>query len=198
MAFTLGLSFFFHDSAAAIVRDGQIVGAVAEERLCRRKHTNEFPRLAIEYCLEAAELKSINELDAIVFYEKPVTKFIRIVETLAATWPRSLVTFTRQLPGYLTTKLNVYREIEKNLPDYRGPILFTEHHLSHAASAYYCSPYDRAAILTIDGVGEWETTTLGIGEGQRITLSRAIHFPHSVGLLYSALTSYLGFRVPRE
>jgi carbamoyltransferase len=195
MAVTLGLSFFFHDSAAAIVRDGQIIAAVAEERLSRRKHTHEFPKLAIEYCLEAAQLGSIDDVDAIVFYEKPVTKFVRVVEMLVSTWPRSLVAFTRQLPSYLSSKLNIYSVIEKHLPGYRGQILFSEHHLSHAAAAFYCSPYQRAAILTIDGVGEWETATIGIGDGGDIRLDRAIHFPHSVGLFYSALTSYLGFRV---
>jgi len=195
MAKVLGLSFFYHDSAAALVRDGQIVAAAAEERFCRRKHTNEFPKQAIEYCLEAAELASINELDAIVFYEKPVLKLQRIVETLVAVWPKGLPIFARRLPTYLTSKFNVYRVIEKTLAGYQGPILFAGHHESHAASAFYLSPFEDAAILTMDGVGEWETTTIGVGRGQEITLDRAIHFPHSIGLLYSALTSYLGFRV---
>ena len=195
MARILGLSFFFHDSAAALVADGRIVAAGAEERFCRRKHTNEFPRQAIEYCLEAAGLRSINELDAIVFYEKPLLKFNRIVETFVATWPRGLTNFTQRFPAFLSNKFNVQRTIEKMLPGYSGPILFTEHHMSHAASAFYCSPYAEAAILTIDGVGEWETTTIGAGRGNHIELNRAIHFPHSVGLLYSALTSYLGFQV---
>src|SRR5688500_16293647 len=153
----LGLSFFFHDSAAALVCDGRIVAAGAEERFCRRKHTNEFPKQAIEYCLEAGGLRSINELDAIVFYEKPLLKFNRILETLVAVWPRGLSTFTGRLPAYLSSKFNVRRVIEKMLPGFEGEILFTEHHLSHAASAFFCSPYDEAAVLTIDGVGEWET-----------------------------------------
>lgn len=195
MANVLGLSFFYHDSAAALVRDGRIVAAGAEERFCRRKHTNEFPKQAIEYCLEAGELRSINDLDAIVFYEKPVLKLQRVVETLVAVWPLGLRAFTRQLPSYLTNKFNIYREIEKQLPGYQGQILFTEHHRAHAASAFYCSPYDDAAILTMDGVGEWETTTIGVGRNRKIELDRAIHFPHSIGLLYSALTGYLGFRV---
>ncbi len=195
MATVLGLSFFFHDSAAAVVRDGKVVAAAAEERFSRRKHTNEFPKHAIEYCLEAADLRSINELDAVVFYEKPIVKLNRIVETLVAVWPRGLPTFVRGLPRFLGAKFNVQRTIEKALPGYSGPILFTRHHSSHAASAFYCSPFDDAAILTIDGVGEWETTTLGTGRGREIQLTRAIHFPHSIGLLYSALTSYLGFRV---
>jgi carbamoyltransferase len=195
MATTLGLSFFFHDSAAAIVRDGQVVAAAAEERFCRRKHTNEFPKRAIEYCLEAAGLDSISELNAIVFYEKPLTKFLRVIETLVQTWPLSIGIFTRRLPNFLAAKFNVYRVIERELPGYQGEVFFAEHHLSHAASAFYCSPFERAAILTTDGVGEWETTTLGVGEGREIKLDCAIHFPHSIGLLYSALTSYLGFQV---
>ena len=195
MARVLGLSFFFHDSAAALVADGRIIAAASEERFCRRKHTNEFPKQAVEYCLEAGGLRSIDELDAVVFYEKPLLKFNRIVETLVAVWPMGLATFTRRLPPFLSSKFNVQRVIEKMLPGYSGDILFTEHHQSHAASAFYCSPYEEAAILTIDGVGEWETTTLGIGRGTSIELQRAIHFPHSVGLLYSALTSYLGFQV---
>ena len=195
MATVLGLSFFFHDSAAALVRGGRVVAAAAEERFCRRKHTNEFPNRAIEYCLEAASLNSINDLDAIVFYEKPLLKLNRILETLVAVWPLGLPTFVRGFPTFLAAKFNIPRIIEKALPGYRGQILFTEHHLSHAASAFYCSPFDEAAILTIDGVGEWETTTIGVGRGREIELGRAIHFPHSIGLLYSALTSYLGFRV---
>jgi carbamoyltransferase len=195
MAKVLGLSFFFHDSAAALVCDGRIIAAAAEERFCRRKHTSEFPKQAIEYCLEAGNLHSINDLDAVVFYEKPILKLYRIVETLVAVWPRGLATFIRRLPIFLSSKFNIYRVIEKMLPGYRGQILFTEHHMSHAASAFYCSPFDEAAIMTIDGVGEWETTTIGVGKGQDITLHRAIHFPHSLGLLYSALTSYLGFQV---
>jgi carbamoyltransferase len=195
MANVLGLSFFFHDSAAALVSDGRIVAAALEERFCRRKHTNEFPKQAIEYCLEASGLKTINSLDAIVFYEKPILKLHRIVETAVTTWPFGITNFVRRLPPYLANKFNVYQVIGKHLPGYEGPILFAEHHLSHAASAFYCSPFEEAAILTIDGVGEWETTTMGSGSGRAINLDRAIHFPHSIGLLYSALTSYLGFQV---
>ena len=195
MSNVLGLSFFFHDSAASLICDGRVVAAALGERFCRRKHTNEFPKQAIEYCLEASGLKTINQLDAIVFYEKPIQKLQRVVETAVAVWPFGLVNFVRRLPAYLATKFNVYRVIAKALPGYKGPILFVEHHLSHAASAFYCSPFDDAAILTIDGVGEWETTTIGVGRGRDIHLDRSIHFPHSIGLLYSALTSYLGFQV---
>lgn len=195
MAKVLGLSFFFHDSAAAMVCDGQIVAAAAEERFSRLKHSSEFPKGAIDYCLEAAGLRSINELDAIVFYEKPVIKLFRIVESLITAWPRGLATFTRQLPAYLASRFHVGRVIRKMLPAYDGPLYFTRHHLSHAASAFFCSPFEHTAILTMDGVGERETTTIGVGRGKQIELSRAIHFPHSIGLLYSALTAYLGFEV---
>ncbi len=195
MSTVLGLSFFFHDSAASLVRDGQIVAAALEERFCRRKHTSEFPKQAIEYCLEAADLRTINQIDAIVFYEKPIMKLHRIVESSLAGWPWGLRPFVKRLPSYLTSKLNVYREIAKTLPGYEGPILFAEHHVSHAASAFFCSPFEEAAILTIDGVGEWETTTMGVGREREIRLDRAIHFPHSIGLLYSALTSFLGFQI---
>ncbi|OGW69844.1 MAG: hypothetical protein A2036_01380 [Omnitrophica bacterium GWA2_50_21] len=172
-----------------------MVAAVAEERLCRRKHFNGFPKLSIEFCLNAGGIKNINEIDAIVFYEKPVVKLFRIIEMMVRTWPLSFMTFVRKLPTFLTVKLPVFDVIQKNLPGYRGEILFSDHHLSHAASAFYCSPFDHAAILTMDGVGEWETTTIGEGNGREITLRRSISFPHSVGLLYSALTSYLGFEV---
>jgi carbamoyltransferase len=195
MANVLGLSFFYHDSAAALVRDGRVIAAAAEERFCRRKHTSEFPKQAIEFCLDAGSLCSINELDAIVFYEKPVMKLHRIVESLTAVWPHGLRAFARQVPTFLAAKFNVLREIEKSLPGFKGQVLFAEHHRSHAASAFYCSPFEEAAILTMDGVGEWETTTCGIGEQGTVTLDRAIRFPHSIGLLYSALTGYLGFRV---
>ncbi len=195
MASVLGLSFFYHDSAAALVQSGQIVAAAAEERFCRAKHTNEFPKEAIEYCLEVGGFNSINELDAIVFYEKPVVKLQRIVESLVAVWPRGLPAFSRTLPQYLGAKFNVFRHIERNLPGYHGEILFADHHMSHAASAFYCSGFDEAAILTMDGVGEWDTTTIGVGRGKAIELQRSIRFPHSIGLLYSALTGYMGFHV---
>lgn len=195
MARVLGLSFLFHDSAAAIVVDGTVVAACAEERLTRRKHTSEFPKYALQYCLEAAAVASINDIDAVVFYEKPLVKLGRVVESLVGAWPRGLRTFATRFPEFVSHKTNVYRIIEQALPDYRGEILFSDHHLSHAAAAFLCSPFERAAILTVDGVGERETTTLGFGDSSGITLSKVLHFPHSIGLLYSALTGYLGFRV---
>jgi len=195
MAKVLGLSFFFHDSAAALVCDGQIIAAGAEERFNRIKHYSDFPKRAIEYCLDEGRLKSINELDAIVFYEKPVLKLFRAVEGVVSTWPRSYETFIRKLPSFLSSKVNIYEVLHENLPGYHGRVLFSQHHLSHASSAFYCSPYDHAAILTMDGVGEWETTTFGEGRGREIRLRQSIHFPHSIGLLYSALTAFLGFEV---
>ncbi len=195
MANVLGLSFFFHDSAASLVMDGRIVAAVAEERLCRRKHTNEFPQLAIEYCLEQSGLTSINDIDAIVFYEKPITKLFRVLETCIDTWPKSVAPFTQNLPYFLKSKINIRKVIKDKYPNYRGHILFNQHHLSHAASAFYPSPFEEAAIITLDGVGEWDTTSIGFGSQNKIRIDRTIKFPHSVGLLYSALTAYLGFRV---
>jgi len=195
MANVLGLSFFFHDSAASLVMDGRVVAAVAEERLSRRKHTNEFPQLAIEYCLEQSGLSSINEIDAIVFYEKPITKLFRVLEVCIDTWPKSYGPFTQNLPNFLKNKVNVRKVIKANYPNYSGHILFNQHHLSHAASAFYPSPYEQAAIITLDGVGEWDTTSIGFGNQNKIRIDQTIKFPHSVGLLYSALTAYLGFRV---
>ncbi|MSR77656.1 MAG: methyltransferase domain-containing protein [Candidatus Omnitrophica bacterium] len=195
MAKLLGLSFFYHDSAAALVVDGKVISAVAEERLSRRKHTNEFPKLAIEYCLDSGKIANVNELDAIVFYEKPVTKLFRVIETFVSSWPLSFIPFVSKLPNFLSTKINIRQLIQKNIPGYEGPILFSGHHLSHAATAFFCSPFKDAAILTVDGVGEWETTTLSEGRQDQIKMICAIGFPHSIGLLYSALTAYLGFKV---
>jgi carbamoyltransferase len=195
MATVLGLSFYFHDSAAALVVDGRIVAAAAEERFTRRKHTNEFPASAVAFCLKQGGLTSISSVDAIVFYEKPLRKMLRVIESMVVTWPRSLPAFVHQLPAYLKSKVNILSVIHGELPEYEGKVLFSEHHLSHAASAFYCSPFEEAAILTVDGVGESETTTIGVGKGREIRLEKSIHFPHSIGLLYSALTAYLGFRV---
>jgi carbamoyltransferase len=195
LATVLGLSFYYHDSAAALVQDGRIVAAVAEERLSRKKHTSDFPKLSIDYCLEAANVRSINDLDAIVFYEKPLVKFLRIIEGMVATWPRSYSGFVMNLPAYLKKKLDIRKTIAKFYPNYQGPILFSEHHLSHASSAFYPSPFEEAAVLTLDGVGEWETTCVGYGKGLELQLDESLHFPHSIGLLYSALTAYLGFKI---
>lgn len=194
MATVLGLSFYYHDSAAALVKNGEIIAACAEERFSRKKHSSAFPKYAVEFCLDSAGI-SLNDIDAIVFYEKPTLKLFRVVESLVSAWPYSLDPFVRELPSFLSTKVNISEVIQQHLPGYKGDILFSEHHLSHAASAFFCSPFDRAAILTLDGVGEWETATMGEGQGRDIVMRKAIRFPHSMGLFYSALTGYLGFKV---
>ena len=189
----LGISCFYHDAAAAIIRDGQIVAAAQEERFTRLKHDAEFPVHAINYCLRQAGI-SAGELDYVGFYDKPFIKFERLLYTYLATFPKSLPSFLKAMPVWLKDKLWIPQLIRNEL-DYDGPILFSEHHQSHAASAFLVSPFQEAAILTIDGVGEWETTTYGVGEGTTIRLLKRIHFPHSLGLLYSAFTYYLGFKV---
>lgn len=196
----LGISAFYHDSAAALTVDGHIIAAAQEERFTREKHTADFPVNAIQYCLEEAGLE-IDELDAVVFYDKPLLKFERLLETYYAFAPRGLVSFLKAIPVWLREKLFLKKQIYdglKNCGDYDKKnlkLLFPEHHLSHAASAFFASPYQEAAILTIDGVGEWCTAALGFGKANKILIHKELHFPHSVGLLYSAFTYYLGFRV---
>ena len=191
----LGISAFYHDSAAALVRDGQIVAAAQEERFTRRKHDESFPANAARFCLQAGGIDAAG-LDAVVFYEKPLLKFERLLETYLAFAPRGLFSFFRSMPQWLQRKLHLPREIDKGLGgDYRGPIYFCAHHESHAASAFFPSPFEEAAIITIDGVGEWTTTSWGTGRGNKIELRAEVRFPHSLGLLYSAFTYYCGFRV---
>ncbi len=189
----LGISCFYHDAAAAIVVDGKLVAAAQEERFTRKKHDQDFPVHAIDYCLNAAGTER-EDLDYVVFYDKPFVKFDRILQTYIATWPMGLRSFLKAMPLWIKKKLWVPQTIREEL-DYDGEILFAEHHVSHAASAFLVSPFDEAAILTTDGVGEWETTTYGVGHGTDITLLRSVNFPHSLGLFYSAFTYYLGFRV---
>lgn len=189
----LGLSFFYHDSAAALIIDGKVVAAAQEERFSRLKHDESFPAHAINFCLQFAGLK-VSDLDYIVFYEKPILKFERLLSTYIKTWPKGFRSFIRAMQSWFSNKLWVEDKIRKTL-DYQGKILFSEHHQAHAASAYYCSDFNEATIITIDGVGEWETTTVGYGRHNQLNLSKTIHFPHSLGLLYSALTYYLGFKV---
>jgi len=191
----LGISTFYHDSAAALVRDGEIIAAAQEERFTRKKHDERFPENAVRYCLEAAGIKT-SDLDAVIFYEKPLLKFERLLETYLAFAPRGLLSFFRAMPQWLQQKLHLPREIDKGLGgNYRGPIYFCTHHESHAASAFFPSPFEEAAIITIDGVGEWTTTSWGVGRGNKVELRGEIRFPHSLGLLYSAFTYYCGFRV---
>ena len=191
----LGISAFYHDSAAAIVVDGDIVAAAQEERFTRKRHDHAFPKNAVEFCLKEAGVAP-EDLSYVCFYDKPLKKFDRILETYFAYAPSGFASFRRALPLWLKEKLFVPREIKKGMGKrYPGPIIFTDHHESHAASAFFPSPFDRAAILTSDGVGEWATTTWGIGEGNKVKIEKAISFPHSLGLLYSAFTYFTGFKV---
>lgn len=195
----LGISAFYHDSAAALVVGGDIVAAASEERFTRKKYDRSFPRNAILYCLAEAGL-TVSDIDTVVFYDKPLRKFGRLMATYMSYAPRGVENFVAAMHewagGKLFTRWLVRRELQRISGFPRvPPIFFSEHHLSHAASAFYPSPYERAAILTIDGVGEWATTTLGLGDGKDISLIKEMGFPHSVGLLYSAFTSYCGFKV---
>jgi carbamoyltransferase len=191
----LGISAYYHDSAAAIVIDGKIIAAAQEERFTRLKHDASFPKNAIEYCLNQANIKCTS-LDAVVFYEKPFVKFERILESSLAYAPKSLAFFIDAIPSWLNTKLFIPREIDKFFNNQlKCPIYFTSHHESHQASAFYPSPFNESAILCLDGVGEWDTTTWGIGNKNEIILKQKIEFPHSIGLLYSTFTGYLGFKV---
>ena len=195
MTAILGISAFYHDSAAALVVDGEIVSAAQEERFTRKKHDHGFPLNAVDYCLEESGLNP-DQLDYVTFYDKPFLKFERILETYLAFAPAGFPSFLRAMPLWLKQKLHLPREMNRALrKQYRRRFVFTEHHESHAASAFFPSPFEEAAILTLDGVGEWATTTFGHGRGNRIELLEEIRFPHSLGLLYSAFTYYTGFRV---
>lgn len=196
----LGISAFYHDSAAALIEDGRIVAAAQEERFTRKKHDPGFPAQAIKYCLQYGGV-DINKLDAIVFYDKPLLKFERLLETYYAFAPKGIRSFLMSIPVWLKEKLFLKRLIREELeklgydPSLKIKLLFPEHHLSHGASAFYPSPFKRAAILTVDGVGEWATASIGLGDGKDISILKEMRFPHSLGLLYSAFTYFLGFRV---
>ncbi len=191
----LGISAFYHDSAAALLQDGKIVAAAHEERFSRVKHDARFPDNAIAYCLREGGIDAAG-IEFVCYYDKPMLTFERLMETYLAFAPRGIRSFAKALPLWLHHKLHIRRAIREGLGEgFAGKVLFSRHHLSHAASAFYPSPFDEAAILTIDGVGEWSTTTLGAGSGNRIDLHKEIRFPHSLGLLYSAFTYYLGFKV---
>jgi carbamoyltransferase len=189
----LGISAFYHDSAAALLVDGKIVAAAQEERFTRKKHDPDFPAQAAAYCLRSQGL-TIKDVDYVAFYDKPLLKFERILETYLATAPEGFTSYAKAMPLWLKHKLWIPDTIKTEL-GYEGEVLFTEHHQSHAASAFYPSPYQEAAILTIDGVGEWTTNSLGLGKGNKFSLLREIKFPHSIGLLYSAFTYFTGFKV---
>ena len=198
----LGISAYYHDAAAALLVDGNIVAAAQEERFTRKKHDPEFPVNAIRYCLEEAGVQNGSDIDCVAFYDKPFLKFERLLETYLAFAPRGFTSFRKALPVWIKDKLFQKDTLIKELKTALGNgvnwgdrLLFSEHHLSHAASAFYPSPFERAAVLTMDGVGEWTTTSVAIGNGKDLKVHREIHFPHSLGLLYSAFTYYTGFRV---
>ena len=189
----LGISAFYHDSAACLIQDGRLVAAASEERFTRKKHDEAFPHEAIKYCLRAGKIET-KDIDYVGFYDKPFLKFERLLSTYLSTFPRGLRSFSKAMPVWLKEKLWIPQMIRKEL-NYEGKILYTEHHLSHAASAFLVSPFKDAAILTVDGVGEWATASYGVGKDREIDLFKEIRFPHSLGLLYSAFTYYLGFKV---
>ncbi|MDB3859571.1 carbamoyltransferase [Candidatus Pelagibacter sp.] len=199
--YILGISAFYHDSAACLLKDGEIIAAVQEERFTRKKHDAGFPHHAILYCLEEARIEG-REIDNVIFYEKPFVKFERLLETYLAFAPKGFTSFAKAMPVWIKDKLfqksAIIKELKSTLDKnvkWNERLLFSEHHLSHAASAYYPSPFDSAAVLTLDGVGEWTTSSLAIGKGNDLKVLKEIHFPHSLGLLYSAFTYYTGFKV---
>ena len=189
----LGISCYYHDAGAALVRDGELVAAAEEERFNRQKHYSGFPEQAVRYCLREAGI-TIDQVDYIGFYEKPLVKFNRILETILGYWPFSYGAWLKAMPLWLAHRLHIGREIQTKLGTDKE-ILYCQHHLSHAASAFLVSPFEEAVIITADGVGEWTTTAWGVGRGNRIEIKKELRFPHSVGLLFSAITAYLGFRV---
>ena len=200
MTTILGISAYYHDSAAALIRDGTILSAVQEERFTRKKHDFQFPSKSIEYLLSSNNIK-LKDIDMIVFYEKPFLKFDRILETFFAHVPYGIKSFVKNMPIWVKEKIFQKRNIINKLKDIdhdftdEEKICFSEHHLSHAASAFYPSPFDEAAVLTLDGVGEWATSTISIGKGNKLNILKEIHYPHSLGLLYSSFTYYAGFKV---
>jgi len=190
----LGLSFFYHDSSAALVQDGVVIAAGEEERFSRIKHDHGFPTLAIEFCLERAGI-TIEEVDYVVFYEKPFVKFERILLSTLKTFPKSWKVFRESMLTWLTDKLWVKSLLKEKLGLASSKVLFADHHMSHAAASYFCSPFEDSAILTVDGAGEWTTSTMGEGRGNKIQIKHEMRFPHSIGLLYSAFTAFCGFEV---
>lgn len=189
----LGISAFYHDSAACLVRDGDIISAAQEERFTRKKHDFSFPKNAINYCLQDSRLQ-VKDLDFVAFYDKPFVKFERILMTYLSYAPAGIQSFLKAMPLWIKQKIWMKDLIRKEL-DFEGKIIFPEHHESHAASAFFPSPFQEAAFLTIDGVGEWATTSYGVGKDSKVDILAEIHFPHSLGLLYSAFTYYTGFKI---
>ena len=191
--YVLGISCYYHDSSACLVKDGQLIAAAAEERFTRKKHDTRFPEKAIAYCLKEAGI-TMRQVDYVGFYEKPLVKFERMLSQHLDMFPRSLPTFLQAMPSWINEKLRLPRTLKKKYK-YKGPVLFVEHHMAHAASSFLLSPFKSAAIVTVDGVGEWTTTTYGKASGNDITILKEIKFPHSLGLLYSTATAHLGFSV---
>jgi len=192
--YTLGISCYYHDSAAALLKDGHVVAAVEEERFSRKKFDDEFPEMAIKWCLKEEGI-SPDQINSVVFYDKPILKFERLLDNYIAVAPRGLFSFLDTIPKWLHKRLWIKNEIKNNLNGFQGEILFPDHHLSHAAHAFHTSPFEKSAILTVDGVGEWSTSSFGIGDKNSISLSHDIRWPHSLGLFYSAFTYFLGFQV---
>ena len=192
--YNLGISCYYHDSAAALLKDGRVIAAVEEERFSRKKFDDGFPKMAIKWCLNEARI-SPNEIDSVAFYDKPVLKFERLLDNYIAVAPRGMSSFLDTIPKWLHKRLWVKNEIKNNLKGFKGEIIFPEHHLSHAAHTFYTSPFEESAILTIDGVGEWSTTSFGLAQNNIIKLTHDIRWPHSLGLFYSAFTYFLGFQV---
>ena len=192
--YNLGISCYYHDSAAALLQNGHVIAAVEEERFSRKKFDDEFPKMAIEWCLKEAEIKP-NQIDSVAFYDKPVLKFERLLDNYIAVAPRGLYSFLDVIPKWLHKSLWIKNEIKKSLKGFKGEIIFPEHHMSHAAHAFYTSPFEESAILTIDGVGEWSTTSIGYAKNNSIKITNDIRWPHSLGMFYSAFTYFLGFKV---
>ncbi len=190
----LGLSFFYHDSAAALVQDGKLVAAIEEERFSRLKHDSGFPELAIDFCLRTGGI-TMDEVDYVAFYEKPFVKFERMLLTAMATFPRSSAVFRESMQRWVSDKLWIKSMMKKRLGVPSSKLLFCDHHMSHAACSFFTSPFEEAAILTVDGAGEWSTATMGVGRGNKIEIKKELRFPHSLGLLYSAFTAYCGFEI---
>ena len=192
--YNLGISCYYHDSAAALLKDGHVIAAVEEERFSRKKFDDDFPKMAIEWCLQEAKI-SPSQIDSVAFYDKPILKFERLLDNYIAVAPRGLYSFVNTIPKWLHKRLWIKNDIMKSLDGFKGEIVFPEHHLSHASYSFFTSPFDESAILTTDGVGEWSTTSIGVGSDNSVKLLQDIRWPHSLGLFYSAFTYFLGFQV---
>ena len=192
--YNLGISCYYHDSAAALLKDGHVIAAVEEERFSRKKFDDGYPKMAIDWCLNECDI-SPEQIDSVAFYDKPILKFERLLDNYIAVAPRGMYSFLDTIPKWLHKRLWIKNEIKNHLKGFNGNIIFPEHHMSHAAYAFYTSQFDESAILTIDGVGEWSTTSFGIAKNNKIQLTNDIRWPHSLGLFYSAFTYFLGFRV---